>query len=48
MSEREIAILIEEKSKEIAKAIKDGMSVEIFKVNSDTIKFSKVKKTLIQ
>lgn len=48
MSEREIAILIEEKSKDIAKAIKKGMSVEIFKVNGNTIKFSEVKKTVIQ
>lgn len=47
MSEREIAILIEEKSKEIAKALFKGKSVEINRVNGNTIKFSKIDKKSI-
>lgn len=48
MSEREIAILIEEKSKEIAKALFSGKSVEINRVNDNIIKFSEVRKKVIQ
>ena len=48
MNEREIAIKIEEKAKDIAKALYKGKSVEINKVNKDTIKFSTVKKEAIQ
>lgn len=47
MSEREIAILIEEKAKEIAKALFKGKSVEINRVNGNTIKFSKIDKKSI-
>lgn len=48
LSEREITIKIEEKAGDIAKALCKGKSVEINKVNKDTIKFSKVKKEAIQ
>lgn len=48
MSEREIAIKIEEMAKEIAKVLCSGKSVEINKVNGNTIKFSEVKKKAIQ
>ena len=48
LSEREIAMRIEEMKYQLAKAIKKGVSVEIFKVNGNTIKFSEVKKTVIQ
>ena len=44
MSEREIAIKIEDMAKDIAKAIYNGKSVEIYKVNNNTIKFYEVKK----
>lgn len=47
MNEREIAIKIEEKAKELAKALCKGKSVEINRVNKDTIKFSAVKKEII-
>lgn len=48
LSEREITIKIEEKARDIAKALYKGKSVEINKVNKDTIKFSEVKKEAIQ
>lgn len=48
MSEREIALKIEEMAKIIAKVLYSGKAVEINKVNGNTIKFSEVKKKSIQ
>lgn len=48
LNEREIAIKIEEKAKDLARALCKGKSIEINKVNKDTIKFSEVKKEVIQ
>lgn len=48
MNEREIAIRIEEMAHEIAKIVSKGKSVEIFKVNADTLRFSEVKKKVIE
>lgn len=47
MSEREIALKIEEMAKEIAKMLHAGKSVEIYKVNNNTVKFYEVKKKVI-
>lgn len=47
MSENEISLKIKEMAKEIAKMIYNGKSVEIYKVNNNTIKFYEVKKKVI-
>lgn len=47
VSEKEIALKIREMAKEIARMIYSGKSVEIYKVNNNTIKFYEVKKKVI-
>lgn len=47
VSENEIALKIREMAKEIARMIYSGKSVEIYKVNNNTIKFYEVKKKVI-
>lgn len=47
MNEKEIEAKIEEKAKKIARVLNTGKSVEINKVNGNTIKFSEVGKKSI-